>query len=55
MPTRTQWAGLLRGASDAEIRRPLWEFPPEARPAVQHERRARFQMDDEPIGDPEYS
>lgn len=55
MPTPSQWSGLLRGASDEEIRRPLWEFPPAARPAVQHERRVRFRIDDEPIGDIEYS
>lgn len=49
------WAEILRGASDAEVRGPLWGFPPEARNAVLHERRRRFQIDDEPIGDPEYS
>jgi hypothetical protein len=49
------WATALRGASDETVRAPLWDFPPEARPAVQHERRVRFQIDDEPIGDPEYS
>lgn len=49
------WAEVLRGASDEEIRRPLWTFRPEVRPAVLHERRRRFQIDDEPVGDPEYS
>jgi len=47
--------GSLVNASDALIRRPLWEFSPEQRPAVLHERRRRFQIDDEPIGDPEYN
>jgi hypothetical protein len=39
------WAIALRGAADTEIRRPLWEFPPEAREAVKHERRRRFNWD----------
>jgi hypothetical protein len=54
-PALVAWAEVLRGASDAEVRGPLWNFPPDARPAVLHERRVRFQIDDEPIGDPEYS
>jgi hypothetical protein len=54
-PALVAWAEVLRGASDAEVRGPLWDFPPDARPAVLHERRVRFQIDDEPIGDPEYS
>lgn len=45
----------MRDESDETIRRPLWEFPPEQRQAVLHERRRRFKIDDEPIGDPEYS
>lgn len=49
------WAEVLRGEADETIRRPLWTFPPKARPAVLHERRRRFQIDDEPVGDPEYS
>jgi hypothetical protein len=39
------WEIALRGAADDEIRRPLWEFPPEARKAVKHERRRRFKWD----------
>lgn len=49
------FAQILRVLPDSDIRRPLWEFKPEERKAVQHERRRRFQMDDEPIGDPEYT
>lgn len=49
------WARAFQGASDETVRRPLWEFPPEARAAQMHERRRRFKFDDEPIGDPEYS
>lgn len=49
------WARALAGAYDETVRMPLWEFPPEARPHVQHERRVRFQWDDEPIGDHEYT
>lgn len=45
----------LRSASDELIRRPLWEFSADERPAVLHERRRRFKIDDEPVGDPEYS
>lgn len=45
----------LRTLADADIRGPLWNWPPDVRPAVQHERRRRFQWDDEPIGDVEYS
>jgi hypothetical protein len=55
MPTPDEWAVALKGASDEAIRGPLWRFPPEAAKAVQHERRVRFNLDDEPIGDPEYS
>jgi hypothetical protein len=49
------WAAVLAGADDETVRQPLWSFPPEAAKAVIHERRRRFQMDDEPTGDPEYS
>jgi hypothetical protein len=49
------WATVLRGESDETIRRPLWTFPADLRPSVLHERRRRFKIDDEPIGDPEYS
>ncbi|AUG87297.1 hypothetical protein HOS59_gp33 [Streptomyces phage Rowa] len=49
------WARALAGADDETVRLPLWTFPPEAVPYVMHERRVRFQWDDEPIGDPEYN
>lgn len=49
------WARALAEAPDETVRAPLWVFPPEARQAVLHERRRRFQIDDEPIGDAEYS
>jgi hypothetical protein len=49
------WARALAGAADETIRAPLWVFPPEAIPFVQHERRVRFQWDDEPIGDHDYA
>jgi hypothetical protein len=39
------WKVALRTALDSEIRRPLWEFPPEAVAAVKHERRRRFKWD----------
>jgi hypothetical protein len=39
------WAIALKGATDDEIRRPLWEFPPEACAALKHERRRRFKWD----------
>lgn len=51
--TEAEWANFLRNAFDANVRRPLWDFPPLARPAVIHERRVRFGVHDE-IGDPEY-
>ncbi len=41
------FAALLRAASDAEVRAPLWEFEPLARLAVIHERRRRFGVDDD--------
>lgn len=46
---------IVQGASDEMIRGPLWVWSPEFVRAVQHERRRRFQIDDEPVGDPEYS
>ncbi|MFI6861312.1 hypothetical protein ACIBKZ_15655 [Streptomyces sp. NPDC050421] len=49
------WVSALRGADDDTVRSPLWGFPPEARPAVIHERRVRFGIDDDETGDPEYS
>lgn len=43
------WPLDLRSATDEEVRRPLWEFPPVARKAVIHERRRRFGIyDDDP-------
>jgi hypothetical protein len=55
MTTRHQWRNLMRQAPDEEVRRPLWEFPPEAATAVIAERTARgYNPDPEPIGDPEY-
>lgn len=50
------FAQLLRGLADEDIRCPLWEFAPNEREAVLHERRRRFGIipDDEPVGDPEY-
>lgn len=45
MPRTRLWRIALRTALDSEVRRPLWEFPPEAREAVKHERRRRFQWD----------
>lgn len=42
---RAVWIVALKGAVDEEIRRPLWEYPPEAREAVKHERRRRFKWD----------
>lgn len=49
----TQTAAILKSAGDEYIRQPLWEFPPDYRPLVIHERRRRFGVQDE-IGDPEY-
>lgn len=42
--------------SDAVIRSPMWEFPPEAREALMHQRRRRFpgEFEVDEI-DPEYS
>jgi hypothetical protein len=47
----------ISSLSDETIRRPLWEFTPDERPAVIHERRRRniLQGDPEPSGDSEYS
>ena len=51
-----EWRKLMRGASDEQVKRPLWEFPPHAVKAVIAERTARgFNYDPEPIGDPEYT
>lgn len=37
----------LKFADDDYVRIPLWEFPPSHRPAVIHERRTRWGVDDE--------
>lgn len=50
----TPFAAALRILPDVDIKRPLWEFTPAERPAVIHERRRRFGVDEE-TGDPEYS
>lgn len=46
---------LARSLPDADIKRPLWEFDPEQRPAILHERARRWGA---PTGeddfDPEY-
>jgi hypothetical protein len=57
MPTPEQWAHALKGASDEQVGGPLWRYPPDAIPAVMHERRKRniLQNDPEPSGDSEYS
>lgn len=48
-------AESLRAASDETVSLPLWDFSPEMRKDVLHERRVRFQNVEEEIGDPEYS
>lgn len=49
----TDFPKLLRVLPDEAIRLPLWEYAPSGRPAVIHERRRRFGVDEE-CGDPEY-
>lgn len=51
--TPEAWSLVMRGASDESVRAPLWQYPPEARLAVIHERRVRFGVFEE-TGDPEY-
>jgi hypothetical protein len=41
------WAAHFRDSDDDEVRRPMWEFPPEAREPLIHERRRRFGVDDD--------
>ncbi|MGW3932839.1 hypothetical protein ACWECC_32810 [Streptomyces microflavus] len=41
------WARALKGAADDTVASPLWDFPPEARKAVIHERRRRFGVNDD--------
>jgi hypothetical protein len=48
------WARALFRADIETVRRPLWEFPPEARTAVLHERRVRFGIPTQDDFDPEY-
>lgn len=48
------WARALRETDDETVKRPLWEFPPDARLAVLHERRVRFGVPTEEDFDPEY-
>jgi hypothetical protein len=45
---------LLKALPDEAIRAPLWAWKPNEIPAVIHERRVRFGIDEE-TGDPEYS
>ncbi|WP_199931271.1 hypothetical protein [Streptomyces sp. CB02923] len=45
--TPYDWARALKGAADDNVASPLWEFPPQARKAVIHERRRRFGVDDD--------
>jgi hypothetical protein len=51
------WARALAEATDETVGSGLWNFPPDARPAVLSERRKRniLQGDPEPTGDPEFS
>lgn len=49
------YAEFLKGCDDAFIRRPLWEFAPDERKAVLHERAKRFGVPDANQDfDPEY-
>jgi hypothetical protein len=52
--TPEAWALVMRGASDEAVRAPLWQYPPEARLAVLHERRRRFGVPTRDDIDPEY-
>ena len=54
---RTIAADILRGASGEHLRAPLWDWPPDWRPLVLHERRRRGLLTDdpEPTGDHEYA
>lgn len=47
VPETLTFAQVLRTLSDEEIRKPLWEWTPAEIPAVIHERRRRFGVDDE--------
>lgn len=48
------WARVMQGGSDGAVRAPLWEYPPEARRAVLHERARRFGTPTADDFDPEY-
>lgn len=52
--TPEAWARVMKGASDEAVGAPLWQYPPEARLAVLHERRARFGVPTADDFDPEY-
>jgi hypothetical protein len=55
IPDDVLWKEAMKGATDDYLRRPLWEFRPEARPAVMHERAKRWGVPDaENDFDPEY-
>ncbi|QDH92132.1 hypothetical protein PP629_gp27 [Streptomyces phage Dubu] len=43
------WRTALANAQDDTVRSGLWNFPPEARKAVLHERRRRFGIEEERI------
>jgi hypothetical protein len=45
---------ILKGADDAYVRQPLWNFPPSYRAHVLHERRVRFGVPTADDFDPEY-
>lgn len=42
MPEAYDWVAVFPTLPDETIRAPMWEFPPEARGALMHERRVRF-------------
>lgn len=50
-----RWCLTLKQEPDEYVRRPLWEFPPEARKAVLHERAVRWGTpNNQDDFDPEY-
>lgn len=42
IPDAVLWREAMKGATDDYLRRPLWDFVPEARTAVLSERARRF-------------
>lgn len=55
MRTSAVFAEFLKGAENSYILRPLWEFKPEERKAILHERAKRFGVPDaQDDFDPEY-